>query len=69
MTTMVRVLNEGPSKIRVTSISSDTGQPDANSYTAIELAPGELSRPMGMYIYTGRSVRIDEVKDEPEPTK
>lgn len=69
MTTMVRVLNEGPSKIRVSSIKSETGEPDANGYAPLVLAPGELTRMNAQYVYGGRSLRIDEVKGEPVESK
>ena len=62
MTTMVRVLNEGPSKIRVTSINSETGELN-NNYSPVELAPGEITRVLAQYVYTGNSLRIDEVKE------
>ena len=64
MTTMVRVLNEGHSNIRVSSIDAKTGEELPNGYPPVILAPGEMLKGNSMYVYDGRSIRIDEVKEQ-----
>jgi len=60
MTTQIRVINEGPSRVRVTSIDPKTGEP-ANNYASKELAPGEILPACSMYVHNGNSIRIDEI--------
>jgi hypothetical protein len=62
MTTQIRVINEGPSKVRVSSIDPVTGT-ETGSYAAKELVAGELLPAHSMYVHNGASLRIDEVKD------
>lgn len=64
MTTNVQILNAGPHPVRVSVLADTPEGPKENELQVIQ--PGAFTSPHLAYVFTGQSLRIDEVK-EPQP--